>query len=187
MKHIVKGLVLVWILGALSFYGWLQISKPLNQGTEVPDSAKVLDRMEVDGAIDFEIETIDGKPFKLSDLKGKLILINFWASWCDPCVEEFPSMLKLLETMGDDLVLVTVSADYEMKELKKFLSIFDVKGDNFVAVWDKEKTISNQYHIVALPESFIIGKDFKLVRKVSGSEDWATPEAISFFKSFAAE
>ncbi|MEZ4873336.1 MAG: hypothetical protein R2827_14050 [Bdellovibrionales bacterium] len=83
------------------------------------------------------------------------------------------------------MVLVTVSADYEMKELRKFLNIFNIKNKNFVAVWDEDKEISNLYHLVALPESFIIGRDFKLIRKVSGSEDWATPEAIHFFKSFA--
>ncbi len=142
--------------------------------------------MEKESVIDFEITDMEGRDFKLSDFKGKVIILNFWASWCDPCIEEFPSMLKLIDKFKGDIIMVALSADYEEKDVTQFLNIFKAKSPYLKVAWDKGKRVGSIYHLMAMPETFIIGKDFKLDRKIIGAEDWATEDAVEYFKHLIA-
>ncbi len=182
MNAYVKGGI-VAVLIAIGIVWWYQanVNKlPVNQS---PAEFKIIDQMESVGVPDFTLERIDGSPFKLADLKGKVVVVNFWASWCNPCVEEFPSMVKLVDRMKDDVVVVAISTDDKKEDILPFLKAFGVPRPGFEVVWDKDKKVMEQYGIKKIPESFIVGRDFKLVRKVLGVEDWAGEGAIGFFQA----
>lgn len=180
-------LAILVIVFSLSCFGVVvYFSIPNTDGAA---SVDLLDKMENDSVMDFEMTDVYGKKFKLSDYKGKVIILSFWASWCDPCVEEFPSMLRLIEKFSGEVIMVAISKDYEEAEILKFLKVFKAKSPNLVVAWDNAETgkISELYQVAALPESFVIGRDFKLKRKVPGSENWATEQAYEFFEMLLAE
>lgn len=181
MKHVLIGFLAIIFVATIALYGFMKLEESKTRAGQGPMTTKVLDKLESEGAIDFEAQDINGKTIKLSQFKGKAIILSFWASWCDPCVEEFPSMLKLINKFKGEIVMVAVSADYNMKDIKKFLKVFKAKSPHLYVVWDEDKSIASKYSIQALPESFVFKPDFMLSRKISGSEDWATEDAFDYF------
>lgn len=136
---------------------------------------------------DFEAKDLNGKPLKLSQFKGKVVIVNFWASWCAPCIEEVPSLLSLIKTFPKDIVLLAVSGDSTQEDIDSFMKSFpEMKTlPNSYVIWDADKKLSAQFEVLRLPESFIAGRDLKLVKKLSGTIDWHTPDAISYLKQLA--
>lgn len=149
-----------------------------------PEHIATLDQMEKVGVPEFEVaKLLEAGDFSLASVKGKVVLINFWASWCNPCVQEFPSMLKLMERFKDDLVLVAVSTDESKDEAVRFANTLGVKGQNVYLVWDPARKVADQYGVQRIPESYLVGRDGKLVRKIVGVEDWAIPQSFEFFEA----
>ena len=108
---------------------------------------------------DFTGALTDSSSFKLSDHEGKVILLNFWATWCGPCVGEMPAFPKLVEKYGDDLVLVAVNCGENKKTVKDFL---DSNDYSFNAVLDPDYAISDLYPTDGIPYTLIIGRDGKI-------------------------
>lgn len=136
-------------------------------------------------APDFSATTLDGAPVSLSDLEGKVVLLNVWATWCPPCRFEMPSMQRLQEAIPDeDFVVLAVSVDAaEPGQPDAFGRIAgDVAG--YVAengytftVWhDPPGTIQRAYQTTGVPESFVIGRDGVIYKKVAGPTEWDSPE-----------
>ena len=118
-------------------------------------------------APDFSLESLDGKSVRLSDLRGKAVLLNFWATWCGPCKIEMPWFVELQNKYGaQGLQIVGVAMDDASKEdIAKFAKEM---GVNYPILIGKE-SIGDQYGgIPALPESFFIGRDGKMVDKIIG-------------------
>ena len=118
-------------------------------------------------APDFSLESLDGKSMRLSDLRGKAVLLNFWATWCGPCKIEMPWFVELQNKYGaQGLQIVGVAMDDASKEdIAKFAKEM---GVNYPILIGKE-SIGDQYGgIPALPESFFIGRDGKMVDKIIG-------------------
>ena len=155
--------------------------------TVVPESFNFVSKFEKDGIPAIEAVDLDGKPFDLANVKSPVVIVNFWASWCGPCVEEFPSMLKLVEAMNGKLTIVAVSMDDDEKDLRAFTKLFKVPKPGFEILWDRDKKVMGTCAVGKLPESYIVGPDRKLIRKVLGVENWANPSAISYFTSLASE
>lgn len=185
-KYYVPLSLIVLVVGSLAI--WVIIGKlPEWMGT-TRNQHSFIDQLEQGGAIDFQTKTIEGRELKFFSFKGKIVILSFWASWCGPCVEEFPSMIALLKQFPDQVEMVAVSSDYTMEDIHVFFKSLNIPKDlsNLHVVWDPNHEISKKYQIQKMPESFIIGKDMKLLRKVIGSIDWADEDAISFFKSQVA-
>jgi len=123
----------------------------------------------------------NGSTLKLSDLKGKVVLLNFWATWCPPCREEIPSMMKLNSFMaGKPFQMVAVSIDEGGKP--SIDSFFKETGFSLPTYLDSSATSSRLYGVTGVPESFIIDKQGILVKKVIGGFVWDSPEAVSFIE-----
>lgn len=182
MNVYLKGAVVALLVtsGLIVWYRMNESRLPANQS---PAEFQMLNQMETEGVPDFELERLDGSRLKLSDYKGKLIVINFWASWCNPCVEEFPSMVKLAQRMQGDLVVIAVSTDEIRADIEPFLKAFEIPKEGFEIVWDREHKIMNTYGVKKIPESFIVGTDFRLARKIVGTEDWGSDNAVAFFRA----
>ena len=114
-----------------------------------------------DRAKDFEVELADGTFVKLSDLKGKVVLLNFWATWCQPCIMEFHELPeKILQKYENkDFVFLTISRGEPKKKVQKMLAKLKEKGIDFNSGIDPEKRIWNLYGRVGIPLNFIIDKE----------------------------
>src|SRR5712692_9740143 len=118
-------------------------------------------------APDFSLESLEGKTMRLSDFRGKAVLLNFWATWCGPCKIEMPWFVELQNQYGrEGLQVVGVAMDDASKEdIAKFAKDM---GVNYPILIGKE-SVGDQYGgIPALPESFFIGRDGKIMDKIIG-------------------
>ena len=123
----------------------------------------------------------NGSTLKLSDLKGKVVLLNFWATWCPPCREEIPSMMKLNSLMsGKSFQMVAISIDEGGKPAIE--SFFKESGFSLPTYLDESGAASKSYGITGVPESFIIDKKGILVKKIIGGFSWDSPEVVSFLE-----
>lgn len=183
LKAIIAVLIMAGIL-SLPLYFYRDF---LNRGRAPTRSAQILNELEKNGIKDFILpEFGTDKDFQLQQFKGKVILLNFWASWCVPCVKEIPSMMRLVEKMEGKLVVLAVSQDKEREDLKAFLRAFEPYPEGFYVLWDPEREVAKSYGTEVLPESFIISPQLKLVRKVVGVEEWDHAEALQFFNDIYA-
>lgn len=133
-------------------------------------------------APNFTLPGLDGKMVRLTDYKGKVVLLNIWATWCPSCVEEMPSMEKLYkELKGEDFEILAVSIDESgAKVVAPFMQKYKL---SFPALVDPGgKVIQRLYRTTGIPESFIIDKEGNIEQIIIGPTDWATTEAIRFFR-----
>ena len=129
-------------------------------------------------APDFTVS--DGqKTVTLSQFRGKPVLLNFWATWCPPCVEEVPSLVALQQQVGDKVTILAVSMDQDEAAYKAFTAK-NMQG--MLTVRDPDHKSSAVYGTFAYPESFLIGRDGKIERKFIGAVNWTSPDMIDFFK-----
>ncbi len=134
-----------------------------------------------DEAPDFQLEDNQGNKVSLSALRGKVVMINFWATWCPPCRAEMPSMEKLHQAMdGDDFVMLAINIEENGRaSVAEFLKN---NPHNFPVLYDEEGVVQKLYGVYKFPESFVIRKDGIIDDKVIGAIDWAHPETIAYFK-----
>lgn len=126
-------------------------------------------------APEFELTDINDKKIALADKRGKVILLNFWASWCPPCVKEIPSMNRLAESFdAADFEIVSVNFKESPSTIEKFLKEVQV---DFPVLIDLDGKVSAKYEIFAFPSSFLIDKQGKMKYSVNSAIEWDTPEA----------
>jgi peroxiredoxin len=132
-------------------------------------------------APDFTYPGLNGEKVSLSDYKGKVVLVNIWATWCPPCVEEMPSMEKLYQKLnGENFEILAVSIDsLGAKAVGPFMEKHQL---TFPALIDSKGTIQKIYRTTGVPESFIIDMDGILVKKVIGPRDWARSDVLRLFR-----
>lgn len=168
-----------------SFVVWVIVERLPDWMGTTRNQHSFIDQLEEKGAIDFKTKTIGGEEIRIQQFEGKIVILSFWASWCGPCIEEFPSMVSLLKKFPDQVVMLAVSSDYTKEDIDTFLKDIGVtsKLSNLFVVWDPEHSISQHYQVQRLPESFVFGKNLKLLRKVIGSIKWDDADATTFFET----
>jgi cytochrome c biogenesis protein CcmG/thiol:disulfide interchange protein DsbE len=135
-------------------------------------------------AKDFQM-TLDGKPAHLSDLRGKVVLLNFWATWCPPCVEEAQSLNELqtrISSKGG--TVLGVSVDDDQTAYDDFLKAHLI---GFPTYRDVSKQIPITYGTTMYPETYVIDRKGHLDRKIIGPQDWNSPEMLAYLNSLLQE
>jgi peroxiredoxin len=130
----------------------------------------------------FRLEDLEGKKMGLKDFKGKVVFLNFWATWCSPCKEEMPSIERLQQKFREkDFIFLTISVDYEgRKSVKEFIN---KKNYTFLVLLDPKCEILDLYKVQRIPTTFIIDKTGKIMGQATGPRDWNSPEAILLLNS----
>ena len=144
---------------------WLQSAKyePLVVGMTAPD---------------FRLPDLQGKTQRLSDYRGKVVFLNFWATWCKPCKEEMPSMQVLWENLKSrDFVMLAVSMD-RVTTTKDIPSFVESLKLSFPILTDSWGQTDMRYKLMGVPETYIIDQNGVLREKVIGPRDWTRPESI---------
>lgn len=136
-------------------------------------------------APDFTLKDINGKDISLSSFKGKVVLINFWGTFCIPCRKEMPSIETLYNTYKDKgFLVIAVSEDKDLKDVKDFVTKY---GLTFTIVMDQDKKVAKQYKIFAMPTSFLIDKRGMISKKFFGDKDWADKESKKMVEKLLSE
>lgn len=122
----------------------------------------------------------------LNDFKGKLILLNFWATWCAPCRKEMPSLSELQKQLGDDTFTVVTIATMRNspKSIQEFFDKIDV--ENLSQYNDPKGALSRSMGVLGLPTTLIVSKSGHEIGRLLGDADWASPEAIELMSAIKA-
>lgn len=133
-------------------------------------------------APDFTLTDMQGEAVSLSQYRGKVILLNFWAGWCPPCRAEMPSMEKLYRQLKDrDFVILAVNVEEGGRAaVQDFTREIPV---SFPILLDTAQTVSRLYRVRGLPQSYIIDREGKIVQQVTGGMDWNSPDVVRFLSS----
>ncbi|HJV31300.1 MAG TPA: TlpA disulfide reductase family protein [Bacillales bacterium] len=115
-------------------------------------------------APDFELKTLTGETVKLSSLKGKKVMLNFWATWCPPCKAEMPDLEKLYKQKDNDLVILAVNIDPQL-DVKGFAKEF---GITFPILLDEDDSVNERYQIISIPTTYFIDRDGVIQSKFIG-------------------
>lgn len=110
-------------------------------------------------ATEFTLQDLNGKPVSLSDFRGKVVFIDFWASWCPPCKKEFPELNSFIRDYAPDAVVLAVNVDKKRSHVDDFLSRMPGLSGNFHILLDPESKIIPKYGARAMPTSFILDKE----------------------------
>ena len=138
---------------------------------------------------DFALE-LTGKPIHLSDLRGKVVVLDFWASWCPPCVQEAPSLNRLHRYIESRNALVLgVAADEDPYAFSKFIVDQGVTFPTYrdPGTKDRGSPIALSYGTSMIPEAYIIDRRGKIARKVIGPQEWDSPDMRAYFDALLAQ
>ena len=138
---------------------------------------------------DFALE-LSGKPIRLSNLRGKVVVLDFWASWCAPCVDEAPSLNRLLKYIESrNGMVLGVAADEDPYAFSKFLIDQGVAFPTYRDPGTKEHSspIALSYGTSMIPETYIIDRHGKIARKVIGRQEWDSPDMRAYFDALLAQ
>lgn len=128
-------------------------------------------------APDFTVKDSE-RTVKLSDYRGQVVVLNFWASWCPPCIQETPSLVQMQARLKDKgVVVLAVSEDADEAAYHRFLERFN---SNLVSVRDPSAKTKGLYGTVLIPETYIIDRKGVVRRKFVSAVDWNSPEVVDF-------
>lgn len=163
-----KTVVLILIVFSFNIIGCDKSSdKNVNLKPEINNSTNITENLpnEISAnniAPDFALKSIEGKTVKLSDYKGKVVIIDFWATWCPPCRKGIPDLISIQKDFKDDLVIIGISLDGE-KTIKDVPGFVKSYGINYPIVYGDEKVVAAYGGIEGIPTAFIVDKEGNVV------------------------
>ena len=165
----VKIFVLLLIVGGAISLAWrLRQPHPVDIGERAPD---------------FTLPALTQGPLSLHDFGRQVVVLNFWATWCPPCVEETPGLEKFAEQMRPQGVTVMgVSVDQDGPALQAFAAEQHL---SFPILRDPNQSVANRYGTFKFPETYIIDQDGRVAEKLIGPVDWQDPRIITFVQELA--
>ena len=136
-------------------------------------------------APDFTLTTLDGTPMRLKDLRGKVVFLNLWATWCPPCREELPTMVRFYQEYRDRGVeILAVSEDTDPRAVRKMVAR---QGLTFPVLMDENKRVYGLYRATGVPETHLIDKAGKVRASQLGPFDWTDPGVLRTIDKLLAE
>jgi peroxiredoxin len=134
-------------------------------------------------APDFTLQNMQGETVTLSDLRGQVVLVNFWATWCPPCRQEMPSMEELyqhFEGKEFEMLAINVEGRNGPEAVADFLKD---KTHSFPILFDEDAQVQRQYKVFKYPETFVVNRDGTVVEHVVGAIDWMQPSVVKYLEN----
>ena len=155
---------------AFALFGQSDTPNPIGRGSLAPD---------------FELARVpSGESISLDSLRGRVVLLNFWATWCKPCEDEMPAMQRLHEALAaEGLDLVAVSVDETQEPVAAFQSRL---GLTFPILWDPAQAVSDDYQAYRFPETLLIDRRGRVVERYIGPREWDAPSYVERIRRLLA-
>jgi len=130
--------------------------------------------------VEVTLQDLNGKQVSLSDLQGKVLFLNFWATWCPPCREEMPAMQKLHNRLKDkDFLMVAIDLQEPASQVKKYLKEYQF---TFMSLLDSKAEVGLLFGIRSIPTTLILDKQGMIIGAAVGPRDWASKKSIALFE-----
>lgn len=140
----------------------------------------VADRLE---AREFTLKDLDGKNWRLSELRGKVVLINFWATWCPPCRRELPSLERLWRLLGsENFVVLAVDVAEDADTVFAFTGMLE-PAPTFPILLDRDSAVLGNWPVKGLPTTFVVDKKGRIVYRAVGGREFDAPELVGQLSS----
>ena len=165
-----KGLLLLTVSFLLLFSG---CSDQPQQSSQTPQGNYI-----GNPAPDFTLTDMQGQQVTLTQFRGKVVILNFWATWCPPCREEMPSMDRLYQQFKDQ-GLVMLAVNVEENGFKAVSSFLNRNPHSFPILLDINADVQNLYQVYRFPESFLIDRNGSVVDKIIGGRDWMSEPMVN--------
>jgi len=124
-----------------------------------------------------------GNTVSLSEFAGRFVLINFWATWCEPCLREMPSLERMQSRLGDQITVVAISEDRGgSKTVEPFINKLGLKS--FKTYLDPKSDAGRAFKVAGLPTSFLIDREGRVLGRIEGAAEWDSPKLLGVLKSF---
>ena len=157
------------------------------EAVELSEAAKYLEALSIMlpnsevHALDFTVESLLGDSESLNDYRGKVIFLNFWATWCGPCKAEVDEIDTLHETLkGEDFMIMALSIQEQKKKVTKFMESNNV---DFPVYLDSDGSVAAMYGVTGIPTTYIIAPDGKIVGRAVGPREWGGKDSVKLMKS----
>jgi peroxiredoxin len=184
-KHLIfLGIIFILVFSGVTIFN---PGKKQRIGSEIEKVDRVQEGIyERETSPDFTLKDLKGEEVSLKRFRGKIVLLNFWATWCPPCRKEIPSMIKLYKRYNDKgLEIIGVNLDRMNKSgVEKFSSEYNI---NFPILLDPTGKTATLYGITVLPATFILDQNGKIQERVAGGKDWSSEENLKIFEPLLSE
>lgn len=138
-------------------------------------------------AAQFALEDMDGKTLRLAALRGKVVLINFWATWCPPCRREMPSLERLHRLMkAEGLAVLAINVGEEPDTVFSFTGTLDA-SPGFPILFDRDSAVLRAYPVKGLPTSFVLDRDGRIAYRAVGGRDFDDPAIVATLRQLLRE
>ncbi len=180
-EQITNGILLVllalFLFTPLGFHVRVQVSKWISFSPSKLD----IEKQEVLSSYTWQLRDLKNDLWQFEDTKGKVVVVNFWATWCPPCVAEMPDLQRLYDAYGDKVVFAFVASD-ELEKVKAFLE----KKRYNLPVYFNQTTAPIELEHPTIPTTYIIDRAGKIVLKETGAADWDSEEVFELLDELLA-
>ncbi|MGH9326682.1 MAG: TlpA family protein disulfide reductase [Terriglobia bacterium] len=160
--------IIAVLVGVVISLVWGRANHPLRTGDKAPG---------------FTLQQVNASSFSFRDRGHDVVLVNFWATWCPPCVEEAPSLEKFAQQMKPlGIRVIGVSVDQNLAALQKFVAGYHL---TYSILRDPNQSLAARFGTFKFPETYIFGRDGRLVDKIIGATDWEDPRMSQFISALA--
>ena len=153
----------------------LLVASPLSSAQQ---AGKGLTKLpEASQAPEFVLNDLDGNQYRLSDYRGKVVIINFWATWCPPCRAEMPSMQRAWELLEDKgIIMFGIDVGEDEDTIFQFTANYPVE---FPLLMDNDSSVINQWPVRGLPTTFVVDPQGRIIYRAIGGREWDDPELLA--------
>lgn len=153
----------------------------LSEAAEYLEALSIVPPNSAVQALDFTVESLLGDSESLNDYRGKVIFLNFWATWCGPCKAEVGEIDALNETLKDeDFMVMALSIQEQKKRVSKFMKSNDI---DFPVYLDSDGAVAAMYGVTGIPTTYIIAPDGTIVGRAVGPREWGGKESVKLMRS----
>lgn len=168
------------LVGGFLVFGFAWAIFPAVRGQNASPCRPLKPEARTGAAPNFQVQDMQGNPVALSDFKGKFVVLNFWATWCEPCTTEWPQVHRLAERLADrdDVVVIAMSIDSDRDAIMPFLERMALDDTPALVLWDPKQEVHKAFGTKQIPDTYFIDESGELTQAFINVRPWGTPDAI---------
>jgi thiol-disulfide isomerase/thioredoxin len=181
MKKLERFFDIFFIALSLFFWAAIILGEPVHAGDHFMETMAIVRFDPKIEAQNFILPDLNGSKVSLADHRGKIVFLNFWATWCPPCRAEMPSMEKLYSKFKDnDFTILAVNLGENEKQVRAFKESYKL---NFPILLDADSSLGSIYGAISIPTTYLIDREGYIMGGALGPRDWASREAFDLINS----